>query len=194
MDALAQVVEPFVSTRANPMVDSLCREGMFRAGRSLLRAYLNGEDSDAREDMSYTSLMGGLALANAGLGAVHGFAAPLGGLYQAAHGALCARLLGPVVRVNYRALLARLPGHPALGKYVEAARLVMGYSADSVEVWADWIEDLCQKMEIPRLADVGLKQEAFEEIANKAAVASSMQANPVKLEGEELIQILSQAL
>jgi alcohol dehydrogenase class IV len=194
MDALTQVVEPFVSTRANPMVDSLCREGMLRAGRSLLKAYQNGEDSEAREDMSYTSLMGGLALANAGLGAVHGFAAPLGGLYPAAHGVLCARLLGPVVRINYQALLARYPGHPVLGKYAEAARLVMGSSADSVEVWADWIEDLCQKMEIPRLGDLGLKQEAFGEIVERASVASSMQANPVRLEGDELAKILSLAL
>jgi alcohol dehydrogenase class IV len=194
MDALAQVIEPFVSTRANPMVDGFCREGMVRAGRSLLRAFQRGEDGEAREDMSYASLMGGLALANAGLGAVHGFAAPLGGMYPAAHGVLCARLLGPVVRVNYQALLARYPGHPAIVKYAEAARLVMGYTEERIEIWADWLEDLCQKMSIPRLADLGLKQDAFGEIAEKAAAASSMQANPVKLERDELIKILMQAL
>jgi alcohol dehydrogenase class IV len=194
MDALAQVIEPFVSTRANPMVDGFCREGMLRAGRSLLKAFRNGEDGEAREDMSYASLMGGLSLANGGLGAVHGFAAPLGGMYPAAHGVLCARLLGPVVRINHQVLSERFPGHPALGKYAEAARIVMGNTEDRIDVWADWLEDLCQQMRIPRLSDLGVNQKDFGVIVEKAAAASSMQANPVKLERDELMLILAEAL
>lgn len=194
MDALAQVIEPFVSLRANPLVDGFCREGIVRAGRSLLQAYLNGEDAKAREDMSFASLMGGLSLANGGLGAVHGFAAPLGGMYQAAHGVLCARLLGPVVRANYRALVARDPGHPSLAKYSEVGHLIMGTSDEPIEVLIERLDDLCQEMKIPRLADLGVKSEDFEEIAVKAALASSMQTNPVKLEHQELLEVLSRAL
>ncbi len=126
MDALAQVIEPFVSKRANAFVDLFCRAGIKSAAGSLLRAYQTGEDEEAREGMAFTSLMGGLALANAGLGAVHGFAGPVGGLYGAPHGVVCACLLSPVIQVNVRALVAREPDHIALKKYQEIAQLVTG--------------------------------------------------------------------
>ena len=112
LDALTQVMEPYVSNRANPMTDALCREGMRRAARSLRRAYEQGDDPAAREDMALTSLFGGLALANAGLGAVHGFAGPLGGMFHGAHGAICARLLPHVMAINVRALQQRTAGEP----------------------------------------------------------------------------------
>ena len=194
MDALAQVLEPFVSNRANWLVDGFCREGLKRAGKSLYQAYLHGDDRAAREDMSYTSLMGGLALANAGLGAVHGFAAPLGGMYPAAHGVLCARLLGAVVRVNIRAMESRQPDHLALHKYTEATRLILGDNGVEYLTLADWLEDLCERMRIPRLADLGVGRGDFNEIADKASVASSMQANPIQLEKKELLEILGMAL
>ena len=117
LDALTQVIEPYVSKRANPLVDLWCREGIARAGRSLRRAYSEGSDPAAREDMAYTSLLGGLSLANAGLGAVHGFASPLGGEFNAPHGAICAALLAPAMKVNVRALGERAPAHPALERY-----------------------------------------------------------------------------
>jgi alcohol dehydrogenase class IV len=194
MDALAQVIEPFVSIRANPIVDGFCREGLTRAGRSLFKAYFNGGDRQAREDMSYTSFMGGLALANGGLGAVHGFAAPIGGMFPIPHGVLCARLLGPVVRVNFRAMKARDPDHPSLAKYSEAARLVMGEDKEQVDNFPDWIEELCNKMNIPRFSDLNISRPSFDEIVVKAAAANSMQANPIRLEYDELIEILAQAL
>ena len=122
LDALTQVMEPYVSKRASPMTDALCREGMRRAARSLRRAYQQGDDPAAREDMALTSLFGGLALANAGLGAVHGFAGPLGGMFHGAHGAICARLLPHVMEVNVRALQQRLAESPALRRYDEIAR------------------------------------------------------------------------
>ena len=93
LDALTQVLEPYVSNQANPMTDGICREGLGRAARSLRRAYEDGRDAEARQDMALVSLFGGLALANAKLGAVHGFAGPLGGLFPAPHGTICARLL-----------------------------------------------------------------------------------------------------
>ena len=88
LDALTQLIEPYVSSRANPMTDSLCVEGMRRAARSLPRVFADGRDAEARLDMSLASLFGGLALANAGLGAVHGFAAAIGGAFDAPHGAV----------------------------------------------------------------------------------------------------------
>src|SRR6185503_11356137 len=124
LDALTQLIEPFVSVKANPMTDAICREGIYYAARSLKRAYENGMDKEAREGMSLASLFGGLALANAALGAVHGFAGPLGGMLHAPHGALCARLLPFVVEANIKALETRQPEHPALKRYAEIARLL----------------------------------------------------------------------
>ena len=97
LDALTQLIEPYVSIRANPITDAFCIEGMRRVARSLRLAYQQGQDLKAREDMALASLFGGLALANAGLGAVHGFAAPIGGMFPAPHGAVCAALLPHVM-------------------------------------------------------------------------------------------------
>ena len=126
LDALTQLIEPFVSIRANPMTDAFCREGMRRAARSLRRAYEHGNDVKAREDMSLASLLGGLALANAGLGAVHGIASVMGGMFPAPHGAVCARLLPHVMEINVRALQERQPGSDALHRYDEVARILDG--------------------------------------------------------------------
>ena len=109
LDALAQLVEPFTSQKRSPLVDALCVEGMRRSAHSLRRACEHGDDRHAREDLALASLFGGLALANAGLGAAHGFAAPLGGLFPAPHGAICARLLPFVMAVNVKALAERAP-------------------------------------------------------------------------------------
>ncbi len=126
LDAFAQLVEPFLSVRANPLVDALCREGLARSARSLRRAF-EGDSSEAvRVDLALASLFGGLALANAGLGAVHGFAAPVGGLFDAPHGAACAALLPAVLRVNLEALSRRRPESPALARYREIAAIVTG--------------------------------------------------------------------
>ena len=126
MDALAQLIEPFVSTRANPFTDGLCQEGMSRVARSLRRACEDGGDAGAREDMAVSSLFGGLALANAGLGAVHGLAGPLGGMISAPHGAICAALLPSVVATNVSALRTRQEGGGALLRYRRIAQLLTG--------------------------------------------------------------------
>ena len=113
LDALTQLIEPYVSARANPLVDAICVEGIRRVAGALRRAYHDGADREARRDMALASLFGGLALANAGLGVVHGFAAPLGGSWKAPHGALCAALLPHGMAANVAALRARAPQHPA---------------------------------------------------------------------------------
>ncbi len=193
MDAMAQVLEPFVSVKANPMTDAYCRTGLAVVGQALKAAFRDGNDRVAREKMSLVSLMGGLALANAGLGAVHGFAGPLGGRYPLAHGVLCARLLPAVVRANVRALRERDPGGPGLNKYQEAARLLIGKPEAASEDLVNWLDGTCATLEIPRLKEVGVLEDHFEEIVGQAAAASSMKANPISLTHDELIEVLELA-
>jgi alcohol dehydrogenase class IV len=192
MDALTQVLEPFVCARTNPLTDGFCRDGLLRAGRSLRRAYADGGDLQAREEMSLTSLYGGLALANAGLGAVHGFAAPLGGLLPAPHGALCARLLPAVMSANIRALRARAAESPALIRYAEAARLLGGQADATPEDGVVWVLRLVESLHIPRLQAWGLTEADMPTVMEKASRASSMKANPILLTPDELRGILEE--
>ena len=194
LDAFTQLLEAFVSVHANPLTDGICREGMQRAARSLERVYLDGNDVGARTDMCLASLFGGLALANAKLGAVHGFAGPLGGMYHAAHGALCAALLPTVMEINLNALKSRASNPPALGRYDQVARLVTGLSDARSADGIDWIRDLCDRLEIKSLAAYGIEKEDFTDIAAKAQRASSMKGNPVELTEEELLAVLQKAL
>jgi alcohol dehydrogenase class IV len=190
MDAMAQVLEPFVCIRANPITDGYCRTGLAQVGAALKAAYLDGSDQVAREKMSLVSWMGGLALANAGLGAVHGFAGPLGGRFALPHGVLCARLLPAVVKVNVRALRHRDPESQALGRYQEAAQLLMDNDRVEVDDLVLWLEEYCQSLDIPRLDAMGVSKEGTSEIIGQASVASSMKTNPIRLTNEELAEIL----
>jgi alcohol dehydrogenase class IV len=194
LDALTQVIEPYVSKRCNPLVDALCREGIGRAARSLRQACEKGDDPPAREDMAVTSLFGGLALANAGLGAVHGFAAVLGGTFSAPHGTVCGCLLPHVMAINVRALQKRLPGSEPLRRYDEIARMLTGRATAFAGDGVAWIQELCEVLKVPSLASWGMKAEDFPAVIEKASAASSMQGNPVKLTPEEMEEILSRAL
>lgn len=194
MDALTQLVEPFVSARANLMTDAICREGLRHAVHALRRAYVDGSDTDARRDMAFASLCGGLALANAGLGAVHGFAGPFGGMYKAPHGAICAVLLGPVFAANVAALQGRLPGSPALARYRAVAEILTGRPAASLDEASAWLRDLCAALQIPGLTTYGFAMADAPDLIAKAQVASSMKANPIVLTAEELTAVLSEAL
>lgn len=194
MDALTQVLEPFVSGAANPMTDALCREGLARAARSLRTAYHDGANAAAREDLALAALLGGLALANAKLGAVHGFAAPIGGMYDAPHGAVCAALLAPVMAANLQALAERAPQHPARARYEEIARIVTGDAAAIAEDGVRWVADLALELAIPGLGAYGITEAALNEIAEKAAQASSMKGNPIELTHAELVAVLQAAL
>lgn len=194
MDALTQLIEPYTCVRANPLVDVLCREGLRRVARSLLRVVENGSDREAREDMALASLLGGLALANAGLGAVHGFAGPLGGMFPAPHGAVCAALLAPVMRTNLRALNDRAPGNRAIPRYEEVARCLTGQPDATAEEGVAWVEKLTRRLGIPPLSAYGVRSSDFPELVQKAARASSMKANPVVLTDEELTAALEAAV
>jgi alcohol dehydrogenase class IV len=194
MDALTQVIEPFVSNKANPLTDALCREGIKRAGRSLRRAYQHPDDPIAREDMALASLFGGLALANAKLGAVHGFASPIGGMFPAPHGAVCAVLLPHVMEANIRALEMREGASSTLRRYDEIAQILTGDQTARALDGARWVRALTADLSIPPLSTYGITRDDLPVIAEKAASASSMQGNPVKLTHDELIAILSAAL
>ncbi len=202
MDALSQLIEPFVSSRHNPLTDAICLEGIRKAARSLLKAYEYPHDYGAREDMALASLFGGLALANAGLGAVHGFASPIGGMFIAPHGAVCARLLAPVMAMNFQTLSAgerdakdyRFPVVEIRRRYLEIVRILTGKDKVDMGDGIAWVEQLCQALNIPGLGDYGITAGDIPDLVEKAGVASSMQANPVKLKPSELKLILEQAL
>ena len=193
MDALTQVIEAYVSKRANPMTDIISAEGIQRGARSLLAAYQDGHNLTAREDMALTSLFGGLALANGGLGAVHGFAGPIGGMFQAAHGAICASLLPYVMRYNAE-VIQSLPGMEALlQRFQQVAAWLTGKPDASIEEGVAWLEALAQSLQIPGLHEIGIEQADFPRIIEKSKVSSSMQKNPVKLDERILEAILRDA-
>jgi alcohol dehydrogenase class IV len=194
LDALTQLIEPFVSTAANPLTDALCRDGIIRIARSLRRAWEDGRNATAREDMALASLFSGIALANAKLGAVHGCAAVLGGRYPAPHGAVCARLLPFVMAANVAALHARSPGSAVLRKYEEVARLLTGRPDATIADGIRWAFSLSADLGIPPLGRYGLVAGDLAAVVMEAQRASSTKGNPVALTDEELADVLRQAL
>jgi alcohol dehydrogenase class IV len=178
LDALTQLIEPFVSSKANPNTDAICAEGIHLAAAALPRLFRDGSDMEARTMMSLASLFGGIALAHAGLGAVHGLAAPIGGMYGAPHGAVCAALLPHVIVANRAALAADHPSqarYRLIGEWVDAAALV-------------------RMSGLPGLRAYGIVERDFEEIAARAMQASSMKANPAPLTVLQIVHILRAAL
>lgn len=194
LDALTQLIEAYVSSRANPLTDALCVDGIRRAARSLPRAVESGQNASARQDMALASLFGGLALANAGLGAVHGFAGPIGGMFPAPHGAVCAVLLAPVMEANLAALQARAPDSDALRRFHEVARILTGNEHAVACDGVKWIRNLVSSLEIPALRIYALTRANIDEIVAAATRASSMKANPIALTPTELGDILSRAI
>jgi len=193
LDALTQLIEPYVSVRATPMTDMLCRDGIPRIAAALCRVCDNPGDRDGRAEMALAALLSGMALANSGLGAVHGFAAVLGGRFSAPHGALCATLLPAVTHVNVRALRERDPGSPALERYREVAAW-LGEPHPAAEAASQAAERLVRRLGIPPLSAWGVKPADVSGVARGAEQASSTKGNPVKLTGEELEEILEAAL
>jgi alcohol dehydrogenase class IV len=193
MDALSQLIEPLLSPTSSPLVRALCREGIPRAARAIFPAYKK-DDHKAREEMCLASLFSGLALANAKLGAVHGIAGPFGGMFKAPHGAVCGRLLAPVMRANARALEERAATDPALERLVEVAWLLTDQRGGPASAGADWVDAMCRQMDIPGLASYGLSEEHFPSLISKAQKASSMKGNPIQLTENELVQLLRESL
>ena len=190
MDALTQCIEPYTTPFANPLTDGFAREGMRRA-RSLTRAFTHPDDLDARTDMSLCSLLGGLSLANSKLGAVHGFAGVIGGVTGAPHGAICAALLAPVTTVNLMAMFDREPDNPAIERYREAGGILTG--APHTSALQEWLRELVRHLALRDLRTLGLQEDRWDEVATKAAAASSMKGNPIVLTHEELLGVLEAA-
>lgn len=194
LDALTQLIEPFVSVKANPMTDAICREGMIHAAKSLRRAYHNGMDKEAREGMTLASLFGGLALANAALGAVHGFAGPLGGMLHASHGAICAKLLPLVMDANINALEDQNSNHSVIARFDEVAKILTGSEYASAWDGMEWVSALVNELNIPSLSSHGMTEAHIPEAVQKTLNASSYKGNPIPLSENELREILEKAM
>jgi alcohol dehydrogenase class IV len=194
LDALTQLLEAWVSIRANPLTDGFCREGLPLVARSLRRAFHDGGDIAARTDTSLAALLSGLALANAGLGAVHGFAAPVGGMFDAPHGAVCAALLPHATAVNIDALNSRDADGEPLRRYGEAARVLTGNAHATAGDLTLWLTGLCRDLDIPSLRAYGIGEKHAAGLVEKAARSSSMKGNPITLTAGELHEIIARAL
>jgi alcohol dehydrogenase class IV len=207
LDALTQLLEAFISKKANPMTDGFCREGLPRAVRSLRCAFENGKDLKAREEMALASLFGGLALANAGLGAVHGFAGPIGGMFNAPHGIVCAALLPHVMKINLENIVGQASqyseslclgntrslreAYPTISRLEEFALMTGGETAED---GINWLAGLCRDLMVPPLSALGITEADFPAIVEKSKNSSSMKGNPIELTELELTQVLHHAL
>jgi len=194
LDALTQLIEPYVSLRSNAITDPICREGIRRVSRSIIKAFEDGSNLEARAEMSLGSLFGGFALANAGLGAVHGLAAAIGGTFPAPHGAVCAALLPHVMAANIEAMKARMPDCQALKRYKTLAKIIMEMPAATATSGMEWVKDICKILKIPGLATYGITADAVPTIVENAKRANSMKANPIELTSEELTAVVLKAL
>ena len=193
LDALAQLIEPFVSVKRQPLTDAVCRAGLARVAWALRQACAEPGDLAAREAMSLASLCGGMALANASLGAVHGFAGPIGGMFPAPHGAVCAILLAGVIEANIAAT-RQGADTDTLARYAEIARLLTGDATAQPDAAAAWVRQLVAELAIPPLAAWGMTTADIPAVVEKARQASSMKGNPASLAEETLAAILAGAL
>jgi alcohol dehydrogenase class IV len=194
MDALSQLIEPLLSRRANPFTDALARDGIRRSVRSLGRAYADGlEEPAVREDLALASLFGGLCLANAGLGTVHGLAAAVGARLSAPHGAVCAAVLTASLDVNLAALRQRAPDHPARSRLTEVARLLTDRPDATPEDGIAWLQALTTSLSVPGLSRYGLTRAEIPLVVGDAQQASSMRANPIDLTDAEVTQIVERS-
>ena len=193
MDAMTQLIEPYLSKKSNPFTDMLCIEGIKRIPEALIKVMENGNDINSRSEMAYASLMGGMALANAGLGAVHGFAGVLGGMYSAPHGMLCACLLPAVFSINYQYISDNENSLYLIEKMNNISSLLTKKSSAKAKHGIDWLSEFTEKIGVPKLRDLGIKKEEYQEIVTKVKMSSSMKGNPVELPDEALYKILDQS-
>ena len=194
MDALTQLIEPYLTLKSNPFTDAICLEGMKRSKRSLMKAFQSIEVLEAREDLCLASLFGGIALANSGLGAVHGIAGVIGGTNPAPHGALCARLLPYVFEMNANLIFQGSKDSIVYEKMRHIGRILLDVDANNMSDAVKYLEDLIENLKINRLSAYGVSVKDFPIIIEHSLSSSSMKGNPIPLGGEEIKRILEKAL
>jgi alcohol dehydrogenase len=200
MDALTQLMESYVSTKANPVTDALAWSGIRAVKDGFFPAWRGGADPDAvagRAAMAYAALLSGITLAQVGLGSVHGLASPLGAFVPIPHGVVCGTLLATATEINIRALRNQQPDHPALGKYAELGTLLSGKASATNEVaettLVELLHDWTTRLALPRLRDYGVTRDDFPRIIANCR-GNSMKTNPIVISDEEVHAILSQRL
>jgi len=198
LDAIVQLVEPYVSKRENPMVDALALEGLRRAAPALPRAYADGDDAGARADLMLAAMWSGLALAHCGLGAAHALAGPLGGAFPVPHGTACAATIPYVAAANLNAAARGAAAPGTVRRYADVAR-AMGAAGDEGDEAAaaagvEHLLELCALLNVPKLAAYGVGPDAIPDLVARAQATSSMKANPADLSDDDLAGILEQAI
>jgi alcohol dehydrogenase len=199
MDAFTQLLESYVSSKANPFTDALAWSGMAAVKQGLFSAYEGKEPeaSDGRAAMAYASLLSGITLAQVGLGSVHGLASPLGAYFPIPHGVVCGTLVAAATEININAMQVRQSGNPALKKYAQTGRLLSGNDAlnESAALYSlcSWLKDCSEHLHLPRLSAYGISESDFPLIVANSR-GSSMQTNPIVLTDEEIESILHQRL
>ena len=193
MDAFTQLLESYVSAKANPLTDALALSGMEKARDALLPWYEGaGDEAAHREAMAYAALLSGITLAQVGLGSVHGLAAPLGAFFPIPHGAACGTLVAEASRVNIAALAERAPDHPALVKYADAGRLLVDSRMGDAEARAalvETLEDWTRRLHLPGLSEFGVQEADIDRIVANSR-GSSMKTNPVVLTDAEIARLV----
>jgi alcohol dehydrogenase class IV len=195
MDAFTQLMESYVSTRANPFTDALALDAMGRVYRSLEDAFRSGHNLEARSELAYAAYVSGITLANAGLGVIHGFAQPLGSLYGIPHGVVCGTLMGAANRITVEKLKEKGPSNRGTTrKYVEIGKLFAGTGGKSDAYYSDFciteIERLTHELQLPLLSRYGVKEAHFGDIIAQ----TSLKYHPVQLDENDLGTILARRL
>ena len=198
MDALTQLLESYVSTKANPFTDALAESGLKAVREGLFAWYENGENAaTGRARMAYAALLSGVCLAQTGLGAVHGLASPLGAFFPVPHGVVCGTLVGAATRANLTALRERDPDHPSWCKYARAGELLHGRHYPSIEeahaALLTLLDEWTERLALPRLNAYGIQESDFARIVAHSR-GSSMKTNPLVLSDAEIQSILKQRL
>lgn len=197
MDAFTQLMEAYVSIRANPLSDALALSGMEAVRDSLLAFYADPMDSVARSKMAYASLLSGICLAQTGLGSVHGIVAPLGAFHPIGHGVGCGMLVTEATRLNIDLMAARESANPALAKYTTIGKLLRGRShVDSVGARVFLVHTLqtwAKQLQLPRLADFGVSEVDIPKLVANSR-GSSMKTNPIELTDAEIAHLIRACL
>jgi len=194
MDCFTQLTESFLSDKACEYTDALAFEGLKALKSSLVQSYMNGQDPEARSGMSFAALTSGICLANAGLGVVHGFASSVGGMFDIPHGVICGTLMAPANVITVRGLRKRSGNPEAMNKYMRLGRLFLDADRKPDDYYIDgfveYLRKISDDLKLPRLGQYGIKEEDLEPICR----ITELKNNPVKLNTDDLIEILRERL